>query len=58
MKKIAISILVFSLYSCSMSEHTAGYHVHSGTYVRDSDGATIAWQIEVDNNDECKFCKQ
>ena len=70
MRKIIISsIVVFSLYSCSttkpiigeqgcdLNEHTAGYHIHSKTYI-DEDGSTIVVTVKVDNNDECKRCRE
>ena len=67
MKKILISILAFSLYSCTttkqieygcdLSEHEAGYHIHSATYI-DDDGSTIVVTVKVDNNDECKRCRE
>ena len=67
MKKILIPILAFSLYSCTttkqveeygcdLSEHNAGYHIHSGTYIEK--GETKVWVIKVDNNDECKHCRE
>ena len=72
MKKIIIPIIAFSLYSCSttksiveepeyeshcdLNEHTAGYHVHSGVIIHDND--TTVWVKKVDNNDECKLCRE
>jgi hypothetical protein len=43
-------------HGCDLSEHTAGYHIHSGTYVEE--GETKVWVIRVDNNDECKYCRE
>ena len=67
MKKILIPILAFSLYSCTttkqveeygcdLSEHNVGYHIHSGTYIEN--GKTKVWVSKVDNNDQCKHCRE
>ena len=72
MKKILIPILVFSLYSCSTTEHLQNIEDREkskcnliedilGYHVHsgtyvNDKGQTITWRFTQDNNDECYYC--